>query len=302
MNSIMSIIGLFIFLVLTDFISSLNKSLLNELIKTKILIDGKNSVYDTLAAILWSKKVYILTGIIYSFTLIMIALDVLLGITQDLNVLIGALAQIVLAIVLAELIWVVFAPIYIILILPLQAELTKDHNSRLKQKFNLGIHLNLDVFASDNSMGLSPISSYLLKVSLLITLYGTSLLYWTQYPVLIISLMLLAGIISAPLIYFILPTIGLNKVMRIAKRSALDNLSYRLREAYRTFTNSESELNRQEKQDLQNILLLIDIIEKKREWPFSAKGLRNLLSSFIIPIMIFLFNNADSILAFIQGG
>jgi len=261
MNSIMSIIGLFIFLVLTDFISSLNKSLLNELIKTKILIDGKNSVYDTLAAILWSKKVYILTGIIYSFTLIMIALDVLLGITQDLNVLIGALAQIVLAIVLAELIWVVFAPIYIILILPLQAELTKDHNSRLKQKFNLGIHLNLDVFASDNSMGLSPISSY-----------------------------------------FILPTIGLNKVMRIAKRSALDNLSYRLREAYRTFTNSESELNRQEKQDLQNILLLIDIIEKKREWPFSAKGLRNLLSSFIIPIMIFLFNNADSILAFIQGG
>ncbi len=224
-------------------------------------------------------------------------------------IIMGTLTQVILALTLAEMLWVIAMPVIIIFLLPYLGEEVKEDLSRPKtfsskikrrvKNWFPTIELNLDIFANDNSMGLSPISNYLLKVSLLITFFGSTLLYWMQHTILLFAIALLLVILAAPIIYFIFPTIGLNHLMSITKENALKELNGKLREAYTDITRGDTPWA---DQSLQNVLLMINEVEKKKQWPFSTRGLRNLISSFLIPIAIFLVNNMDSIISAFSGG
>ena len=316
-GGVAAIIGLFILFFVIELVSTLNSSLINDLSKKRVIAGEEKDIREKLTKIIWSNKVYWFAAILFVTIALVFVLGFFIEGTEAITysedyipiaVIMGAFTQIVLALTLAEMVWVIAMPIIIIFLLPYLGEEKQkelDHGDNFVSKIKTRIKnwfptldLSLDVFANDNSMGLSPISNYLLKVSLLITFFGTTLLYWTQHTIFLFAVALLIAVLAAPIIYFIFPTIGLNSLMANTKEHALDELNGKLREAYTDITQGGASWS---DQSLQNILLMINEVEKKKEWPFSTRGLRNLISSFLIPIAIFIMNNVDSIVSFFSG-
>ncbi|MFX0065511.1 MAG: hypothetical protein ACFFC7_25340 [Candidatus Hermodarchaeota archaeon] len=283
LNLPIAIVGNITMLVVTEAISNMNFRLFNNLLDNEIILGSKNEIFERIKKILWHKGVYVLFVVFYIITNISTLNGYVSGIIGSNHLLVDPITNIVLALLFAELVWVIAAPIAVMMFfLPRQ-------------------ELNLDIFHSDGSMGLRPIANYLLLIALMITLVGSISLFWiSESPILEYSIALLLGVIMAPIGYFVVPTIGLNKGMKRVKYNALDKLNGSLKEIYNRIESSSNV--DWENPSIQNLLLFIREIENKREWPFSATGVRNLMGSFIIPVSIFLFTNYQIIVSFFGIG
>jgi hypothetical protein len=233
--------------------------------------------------IIWSKWIYVLSGLFYIITCTSSIGAYLVGLYDFTDMASSFILNIVGAIIYVEFFWVIFSTTFIILYFP-----TRSHD------------VILDVFASDNAGGLSPIASYLLKISLLITLFSTLSLYWVFSPTagdnpFEIRLLALIIILALPLFYFIIPTIGLNRIMRAKKMEVLDKLTNLITTSYTKVINNSAEIDSAYKEKIELAELLRQNASSMREWPFSFSGLRNLLTSFLLPIALFVFSNAADI-------
>ena len=223
-GGVAAIIGLFILFFVIELVSTLNSSLINDLSKKRVIAGEEKDIREKLTKIIWSSKVYWFAAILFVTIALVFVLGFFIEGTEAITysedyipiaVIMGAFTQIVLALTLAEMVWVIAMPIIIIFLLPYLGEEKQkelDHGDNFVSKIKTRIKnwfptldLSLDVFANDNSMGLSPISNYLLKVSLLITFFGTTLLYWTQHTIFLFAVALLIAVLAAPIIYFIFP-------------------------------------------------------------------------------------------------
>ncbi|MHA2226939.1 MAG: hypothetical protein ACXAC8_17120 [Candidatus Hodarchaeales archaeon] len=287
-GGLVAFIGVCFMIALIELISNWNYTLLNELKEKSVFGEKTEKNYEKLKKILWHKLVYVLFVIIWLAIIIFTIFNYLMaqiyfpGQMDFIELIAAFTIQIILALCLSELIWMIIVPVLIILWIPTQK-------------------LELDVFDSDGSLGLSPIANYLLKISLMITLFGTSTLLWlSTIPIFIYQLLLLLGVIFAPIIYFIFPTVGLNRTMKKIKYKVLDDLNGKLGEYYNNVSSSSTSADWGDR-SIQNIIFLIKEVDGKKEWPFSVQGLRNLISSFIIPIGIFLFNTFNNELLSLFG-
>ncbi|MHA2244882.1 MAG: hypothetical protein ACXADY_07920 [Candidatus Hodarchaeales archaeon] len=284
-NNIFAAFGSYSILLLTEIVSQLNSRLISELTENQIFPESKK-FEKKMMDILWSKKVYILAGLLFIFQLIsqtalwLVDYEGKLLLTHIINLsVLGWLAPIL----YAELIWTVLIPILLIFALP----------------FLKDIRIELNVFTSDSAGGLSPIANYLLQISLMITLTESLALYWLSTPDadLWAQIALVTIIILIPLFYFIIPTIGLNRVMRQQKNAVLKELDKKMKEIYMMVSPLQAhEVTKSMQYYLETIRLLQESASAMHEWPFSLSGLRNLLSSFLIPMGIFLFNNIQKIM------
>ncbi|MFX1253398.1 MAG: hypothetical protein ACFFCZ_17450 [Promethearchaeota archaeon] len=276
LNLPIAILGNIIMIVVTELISNMNFNLFNNLLDNEIIVGSKNEIFERIEKILWHKGVYVLFLVFYVITDISTLNVYLLGDIGILNLLVDPITNIVLALLFAEMIWVIGAPLAVMMFfLPRQ-------------------DLNLDIFNSDGAMGLGSIANYLLLIALMITLFGSVVLFWvSDAPTIDYSIALLLGVIIGPISYFILPTIGLNRAMKREKYNTLDKLNEKLRKIYNNIESAR--MVDWENPSIENLLLFIREVEKKNEWPFSATGLRNLIGSFIIPIGIFLITNYTAI-------
>jgi hypothetical protein len=282
---IMGGIGNFVLLVFIEIISNMNYNLLTSLIEKGIIIGDSKELKEKAIRFLWTKYVYVLALLIYSVPFTILTIGVLVGRAQLEFIIFGAYINFIFsAILYAEVGWIMFGPILIIaLYLP--------RHRRIKLK----------VFDSDLAGGLNPIANYLLKISLMLTILGTIALFWISLglaseELFILSFILLTGVLSLPLLYFILPTIGLNQIMRKQKYETLSKLDAKIQQIYEVYKTNPSEIDDSLMKQMQMNEMLIQKARMMRDWPFSLRGLRNLLTSFLLPIGIFVINNLDSLL------
>ncbi|MFX0086459.1 MAG: hypothetical protein ACFFAU_12385 [Candidatus Hodarchaeota archaeon] len=278
--------GIILMLIITEIVSNWNYTLFHELLESDIFQEDKEKMKGEIEGLLWHNGVYLLFIVFYFIPPILTFINSLLGFVPLHQVVEAFFTLLVAALLFAEMFWVISVPVILILLLPRK-------------------NLKPDVFNSDGSLGFAPIANYLLKISLMITLFGSSTLYWiTTAPskattpealeaTLLYSSLVLMVVIIVPILYFIVPTIGLNRSMKKAKFEVLNDLNKDLKEIYKTKDWKNT--------SMQNLISLIREVERKNEWPFSMTGIRNLITSFLLPIGIFLFNNVDTILAVLTG-
>lgn len=283
LSGIVAIIGNMFILLFTELISNLNNSLISDLVKANIIEQDSEVFEENARKFIWSNKVYILSALFYCLFFSITTIGILINAeTWYGGVLGGYMGQFILAIIFAELLWSVLAPPIFILFI-----------SRYKLKLN--------IFSGDKSGGLGIIADYLLKISLMITFFGSLLLYWIIQPTtpIEISILALISIISAPIIYFIIPTLNLNSIMSTQKNAVIDKLDKNIQESYdKIVTLTYEDASKELLEYIETNIRLKDQAMQMHEWPFSVSGLRNLSSSFIIPIGIFLLNNSDKLINF----
>ncbi len=275
--------GTFLTITLTDLVGVLSNNLLKDLANKEVITPD---LRDRSIRIIWSKWVYLLAGVFYIFSLISLFALVIIDKYDAYNTIGSLIVQIVASVIIAEFLWVVFMTALAILILPSKKGLI------------------LNVFSGDKAGGLSPIANYLLKVSLLITLLGSTSIYWgtrsTTEAGLIASILYLLGVIALPIIYFMIPSIGLNRFMKAEKFEVLNELALKMTDAYETLKKSPDSITGDYLEQIQLTQVLFNQASTMQEWPFSFSGLRNLLTSFLLPIIVFLITNYEQILSFLN--
>ncbi|MFX1548609.1 MAG: hypothetical protein ACFFCU_20545 [Promethearchaeota archaeon] len=283
LNLIVGGIGNIMLLSFIEIISNMNYNLLITMTKKGVIIGDPQELEEKAIKFLWTKYVYALALLIYSIPFTIITIAVLTGRQHILSVITGYPGFMLSAILYAEVGWIMFGPIFIIaLYLP--------RHQRIQ----------LNVFDSDLAGGLNPIANYLLKISLMLTLLGTLALYWISQglateELFILSLLVLMGILILPLLYFILPTIGLNQIMRKQKCETLSKLDAKIQQIYEIYKTNPSTIDDSLMKQMQMNEMLIQKVRMMRESPFSLRGLRNLLTSFLLPIGVFVLNNLESL-------
>ena len=285
-NSIMAIGGTILSILLTDFISSSSSRLLSELQENAIITKDQR---EKITAILWNDRIYLVAGVVYGISLILNTLLFVAAEKKDLTeYLIPYFTGGITAVIATELVWIIFSVPFIILIAPFK-------NKKIIQ---------LDVFAADRAGGLAPVSTFLLKGSLLLTLLGSTFIYWIFRPPIIsfeLSLITLIGVLSLPLVYFILPTIGLNRIMRTQKQQILNQLAQTVKETHRRFVHNPEATSSSQIEKIELTRILERRASEMQEWPFSFSGLRNLLTSFILPIGVYILTNIKDLLSFFNS-
>ncbi len=271
----------------TDLSSDMSFNLFKKLEEEQVI--PRENV-EQINGFLWDKKVYAITIIIFLISVLFGLMNIIMGFEPleyvfSLEFLAALIGQPVFALIFSELIWIIFSTTVTILLLPFR---------------NWKVSLN--VFSGDKAGGIHSISTYLLRISLMITLLCTTYLYWVLGPATSIyplewRIVALFGVLSLPLLYFIVPTIGLNRIMKKEKNTVLRELSVRLNHAYSTLTTDSSKIDSTILEQVQLVELLHTKATQMREWPFSLSGLRNLLTSFILPIGLFFLTNLQDILS-----
>ncbi|MHA1331836.1 MAG: hypothetical protein ACTSR2_12245, partial [Candidatus Hodarchaeales archaeon] len=281
MNSFYAVIGTTGLAIIIEIISNLNDNFIQNLLLKKIVIGDTTELRSKAINFVWSSKIYYVVIVTYVIVNIGNIFYFLTGKITIYHMFFGGIVGLTVTLTLyGEFFWLVFSPTIIILYLP-----------------KLG--LKLDVFDCDMAGGLSPVANYLLKISLMLTLFGTASLYWIlgvlKSEEMYIGFLMLITVIILPILYFIIPTIGLRKFMIDQKKEVLINLNERYNNIYQSVITKNLEKN-----DIEQIQI-VEILRKHamemREWPFSFAGLRNLITSMILPIGLFLLNNLDVILS-----
>ncbi|NHJ02327.1 MAG: hypothetical protein EAX86_09355 [Candidatus Heimdallarchaeota archaeon] len=285
MDAIVAFIGSTFMLLLTEYLCNISYTMLKNIINREI-VRGKPKEEREAEAInfIWNSKIYYLCILLIIAQLGFGVIGVALGATTILDGIFGSPVMVLSSIIYVEFFWIAFAPTMLIFYLP-----------------RLPIQLN--VFESDSAGGLGAIANYLLKGSLILTAFGTFALYWvisTSAIVFEIGVMMLAVILAIPLIYFIVPTIGLRSIMIKEKYRVLDAINYQIGEVYLKL-HANDQISQETFIQVQGLSTLRQQVMSMHEWPFSFTGLRNLLTSFLIPIGVFLLNNLDSLQTIISG-
>lgn len=263
-----------VLLLLIELLSNWTDNLIHKYFENGFIEDPDGRILENLKNRIWSSYVYLFVVVGWVAFIVLWTTMYALGMTDVVTWIVSSVFMGITSLLYCEILFLVFMPAYLIFKLPKE------------------VQFNLNVFHPDQAGGSTFIANYLLKVSILLTLVGSGILFWaTTTPNLIFGLGYLVSAIIPPILYFILPTIGLRSTMVKAKDVSSLKLSTLIENYYMELSAKGIDSMNAKNVDITNVISLIEEVKRMRTWPFSVQGLRNLSTTFLLPVGIYLFNN-----------